>query len=193
MMIGAIVMSFSKWTTCLSSTFDVRRRALALCGLALLSLLALSTARAADPLPAPQGPVILLISGDIGVTNTPEGAAFDRQMLIDLGQTEMRTTTPWTDGVQVFEGVLARTVIERVEADGTTVKAAALNDYTVEMPMDDFMNYDVLLAIKMNGEEMRVSDKGPIWIVYPRDDVPELQNRQLNDRWVWQLKSLQVQ
>lgn len=166
---------------------------LALCALALLPLLPFSVARAAEPLPAPLGPVILLVSGNIGVTNTPEGAAFDRQMLIDLGQTEVRTSTPWTDGVQVFEGVLARTVVERVEAEGATVKAAALNDYTVEVPLEDFLNYDVLLAMNMNGEEMRVSDKGPIWIVYPRDDVPELHNRLLHDRWVWQLKSLQVQ
>lgn len=186
-------MSFSKWTSCLRSTPDVVRRVFALFWLALLPLLPLSIARAAEPLPAPQGPVVLLVSGNIGVTNTPEGAAFDRQMLIDLGQTEMRTSTPWTDGVQVFEGVLARAVIERVEAEGATVKAAALNDYTVELPLDDFLNYDVLLAIKMNGEEMRVSDKGPIWIVYLRDDVPELQNRLMHDRWVWQLKSLQVQ
>ena len=186
-------MFFSKWTTCLRSTRDATRRAFALCGLTLLPLLPLPTATAAEPLPAPKGPIILLVSGNISVTNTPEGAAFDRQMLIDLGQTETRTTTPWTDGVQVFEGVLGRAVMERVEAEGETVKAAALNDYTVELPLDDFLNYDVLLALDMNGEEMRVSDKGPIWIVYPRDDVPELNNRLLHDRWVWQLKSLQVQ
>ena len=190
-MLGAFAVSFSNWMCRPRSALDVVRRALVLGGPLLLLLL--SPARAADPLPAPQGPVILLVSGNVGVTNTPEGAAFDREMLIALGQTEMRTTTPWTDGVQVFEGVLARAVIERVEAQGTTVKAAALNDYTVEVPMDDFLNYDVLLATQMNGEEMHVSDKGPIWIVYPRDDVPELQNRELHERWVWQLKSLQVQ
>lgn len=161
--------------------------------LALLALLPLSVARAADPLPEPKGPVILLVTGNIGVSNTPEGAAFDRDMLIELGLSEVQTSTPWTDGVQLFEGVLARAVVERVEAAGTLVKAAALNDYTVELPLDDFLNNDVLLALSMNGEEMHVSDKGPIWIIYPRDDVPEFQNRKLNDRWVWQLKSLAVQ
>lgn len=186
-------MSFLKWTSSLRPTPYVVRRVLALGGLALLLLLPLSVASAAEPLPAPQGPVILLVSGNIDVTNTPEGAAFDRQMLIDLGETELRTTTPWTDGVQVFEGVLARAVIARVGAEGALIKAAALNDYTVEVPMEDFLTYDVLLATSMNGEEMHVSDKGPVWIVYPRDDVPELENRKLNDRWVWQLKSLHVQ
>jgi len=162
--------------------------------LAALTLLPAFPTLAAEPLAAPEGPVILVVSGNIEVTNTEEGeAAFDRLMLSELGLTEIRTTTPWTDGVQVFSGVLARAVLERLGAEGTTVMASALNDYTVEVPMEDFQNFDVLLATHMGGEEMRVSDKGPIWIVYPRDDHPQLQDRRLHDRWVWQLKALRVQ
>lgn len=168
------------------------RRAIAFCALALLSPLAFPGASAAEPLPTPQGDVILLVSGNLAVTNTQEGAAFDREMLADVGQTELQTSTPWTDGVQTFEGVLARTLFERLEATGDTVVATALNDYKVEVPITDFLNYDVILATTMNGQQMQVSDKGPVWIVYPRDQVPELQNRKLHDRWVWQLKSLQV-
>lgn len=186
-------MSFAKSISKPRVKPDLVRRVLTLGGVALLALLPLSSAQAADPLPAPKGPVILLVTGNLGVTNTPEGAAFDRDMLADLGLSEVRTSTPWTDGVQVFEGVLARTVVERIQAKGELVKAAALNDYTVELPLADFLDNDVLLAMTMNGEAMQVSDKGPIWIIYPRDDVPAFQNRQLNDRWVWQLKSLDVQ
>ena len=148
---------------------------------------------AQEALPAPTGPVILTVSGSVAVTNTEEGAAFDREMLEGLGVVEIKTTTPWTDGVQTFEGVLGRTLFERVGATGESVFASALNDYTVEVPITDFQNYDVLLATKVNGEEMQVSDKGPIWIIYPRDDEPDLRDRRLHDRWVWQLKALRVQ
>lgn len=160
-----------------------------------VSLAALSVAPvvAQEPLPEPTGRVILVVSGNIAVTNSDEGAAFDREMLYALGLTEIATSTPWTDGVPTFKGVLARTVLERVGAEGTTVLASALNDYTVPVPIADFMDYDVLLATEMNGQEMQVSDKGPVWIVYPRDQNPGLQNRELHDRWVWQLKSLKVQ
>ena len=44
----------------------------------------------------------------------------------------------------------------------------------------------------MDGEELRVRDKGPLWIVYPRDDFPELDNRLIRSRWVWQVKELMV-
>ena len=150
-------------------------------------------AQTGEPLTAPEGPVILTITGNIEETNGDDSAAFDREMFNDVGVTELKTTTPWLDGAQVFKGVLARTLLERLGAEGTTVVATALNDYTVSIPMDDFRNYDVLLATEMNGEEMRVSDKGPIWIVYPRDDHPELQERRISERWVWQLKALEVQ
>jgi hypothetical protein len=180
------LMNLSSWAR--------RGRGLIAAAAACALLLDLSgVAQAAEPLPAPEGPVLLVVSGNIEVTNSEDGAAFDRQMLYALGLTEVTTTTPWTDGTPVFKGVLARTVFERVGAAGNTVVASALNDYTVEIPMADFQDNDVLLATEMNGQEMLVSDKGPVWIVYPRDDVPALQDRRLHDRWVWQLKSLRVQ
>ena len=35
-------------------------------------------------------------------------------------------------------------------------------------------------------------DKGPFWIVYPRDQHEVLQDIRYDYRWVWQLDSLQV-
>ena len=187
-------MSFMNWTSVLhSGRASVRQILLLACMAPALLLQTPAFAQSADPLPAPEGPVILTVAGNVGVTNGDSGAAFDRQMFNDVGTTELRTSTPWLDGVQVFKGVLAKTLFERVAAQGTTVVATALNDYKVSIPMEDFLNYDVLLATEMNGEEMKVSDKGPIWIVYPRDDHPELQERRVSERWVWQLKALEVQ
>jgi hypothetical protein len=159
----------------------------------LLAGMGCSPVLALDPLPQPQGPVILTVSGNIEVTNSERGAEFDREMLEALGFIEVRTTTSWTDGVQVFEGVLARAVLDRVGAQGTTVTASALNDFVAPVPMDHFRQYDVILATIMNGKQMEVSDWGPIWIVYPRDDYPELLGSKFNDHWVWQLRELRVE
>lgn len=146
-----------------------------------------------DPLPAPKGPVILVVSGNIEITNSDGKAEFDREMLYSLGLTKVETSTSWTDGTQVFEGVLARAVLGRVGASGTTAVATALNDFIAPVPIAEMEKYDVLLATIMNGKQMEVSDKGPIWIVYPRNDNPELQDTKFNDRWVWQLRELRVE
>jgi hypothetical protein len=162
------------------------------CAAALL-VLAVGPALALDPLPTPAGPVVLTVSGNVAVTNSDQGAQFDQAMLDALGVTEVRTSTAWTDGTQIFEGVLLRSVLERVGATGTTITGIALNDYVAPIPVEDATLYNVILASKMNGEVLTVRDRGPLFVVYPRDDYPELQEPHRNDRWVWQLRELNVQ
>jgi hypothetical protein len=161
--------------------------------LLVLSLLPGWAARSAEPLARPSGPVILTITGTIDRTNAPGRAEFDRAMLQALGESKLATSTEWTDGKPVFTGVLASKVLEAVGAHGKTVLATALNDFQATIPLDDLTRYPVLLAMSMNGTELTARDKGPIWVVYPRDDVPELRNPQINERWVWQLRSLDIQ
>ena len=54
------------------------------------------------------------------------------------------------------------------------------------------LDISVLLAYRMNGELMRVRDKGPLWIVYPQDQFPELRSKEIQSKWVWQIKELRV-
>jgi hypothetical protein len=147
---------------------------------------------AAQPLPEPTSRVILEVSGKIAKTNAPERARFDLKALEALGITKVTTSTPWTEGKKVFEGVRLRDLLQAVGADGTTITPVALNDYKLDIPREDFDKYPVILAYRMDGEELRVRDKGPLWIVYPRDDFPELDNRLIRSRWVWQVKELMV-
>ncbi|MDH3694649.1 MAG: oxidoreductase [Gammaproteobacteria bacterium] len=128
----------------------------------------------ADGLPQPSGPVILTVTGNIQHTNAQDDsgegkAEFDREMLEALGTTELEVETLWTMGRPVFEGVKAIDVMNTVGVSGTIVKAIALNDYQFEIPLSDFQDYPVVLALKMDGEYMRVRDKGPIWIIYPHE------------------------
>jgi hypothetical protein len=45
----------------------------------------------------------------------------------------------------------------------------------------------------MDGQTLSRDDKGPLWIVYPRDDHEALQDIRYDYRWVWQLYQLDVQ
>ncbi|MGE4244348.1 molybdopterin-dependent oxidoreductase [Ramlibacter sp.] len=160
--------------------------------LALLLVLLTLPAIAADALPRPTGAVLLTISGSIAVTNAGKEARFDRAMLEKLGVRTMQTSTTWTTGVKTFEGVLARDVMKTAGAKGTEIRAIALNDYAVMIPMEDFERYDVLLAFRMDGQDLTARDKGPLWVVYPRDAHRELNDSKFDARWAWQLKRLDV-
>jgi hypothetical protein len=164
---------------------------LALIGVALI--LGAGAPLDAGELRRPNGPVILTVDGLITSTNAPGCAEFDRAMLEELGLSRMRTWTPWTDGEQEFEGVLAKQLMAAVGATGTEVRAFALNDFESVIPLADFESYPVMLAMRMNGKQLEVREKGPLWIVYPWSDHPELDDLPTRKRSVWQLTFLHVQ
>ncbi len=118
--------------------------------------------------------------------------SFDREALEALPRHEVDAHTSVTDGVHHFEGPLMRDVLAAAHFTGDEVLAIALNDYEVTIPMSDFERFDVIAALEMDGEILTPRDRGPIWIVYPRDDHAELQDIRYDYRWVWQLTRIQA-
>ena len=126
------------------------------------------------------------------MTNKDNTAQFDRPMLESLGMVAVETTTPWHEGKVKFEGVPVDKLMKQVGATGDRVVVTALNDYTTEIPMEDFAKYKVILAIKRNGEYMPVRDKGPLFIIYPYDSDPELKSQTYYARSAWQVAKIDV-
>lgn len=147
---------------------------------------------AAIELSAPQGSVVLEVTGAITNLNSVNGAQFDFDMLRSLPPVSLETRTSVTDGVKRFEGFLLRDFLNGLGAEGDKVEASALNNYTVDIPMEDLEKFDVIVAYDMDGKPLSPSNKGPLWIIYPRDDHPELQDIRYDYRWVWQLHALKV-
>lgn len=160
---------------------------------ACVSALAICVALPAVALDAPKGKVILTISGKVADKNTANAATFDLAMLEKLPQQTFTTMTPWDKQPIKFTGPLLRDVLAAAKASGTTIKAAALNDYQTSIPLDDVQKFDVILAHKMNGEEIPVKTKGPLFIVYPFDTKAELRSTVYYERSAWQLKSMTIE
>jgi|HigsolmetaAR203D_1030402.scaffolds.fasta_scaffold00033_18 hypothetical protein len=144
--------------------------------------------------PAPEGPVILTVSGKILPPDGRAEIAFDRAGLESLGVVSFTTATNWTDGATVFEGVLLKNVLEAVQIapDSKELLLTALNDYQAVMPVEDALDWPVILAFKENGRELSVRDRGPLWVVYPCHVNDRFATRLYLSRWVWQLASISV-
>ncbi len=140
----------------------------------------------------PADEILLKVDGRITQRNTDNGAAFDREMIEALPPATLDTSTVVTDGVRRFDGFYMHDLLDRLGAEGETVVARAINDYEIEIPRDDFERFDVVVATHMDGERLEPRDKGPLWIVYPRDDHAELQDLRYDYRWVWQLDHLEI-
>ena len=157
-----------------------------------LALAAFAGAHPAQALEPPTGPVILTITGAISQKNSAGGAAFDLAMLEAMPQVTVVTATPWTEGDTTFVGVSLKRLMTAVGAAGTTIHAVALNDYDVDVPFGDAEIPDVIVAYKMNGQMMKIRDKGPLWLIYPLSAHPELQNQETHGKMIWQLKQFTV-
>lgn len=138
------------------------------------------------------GKPILTVSGKIEGGSAEHVVQFDRAGLEAIGTVTFETNTPWYKGPVKFEGVPLQKLMEKVGANGEKVVAVALNDYSSEIPIEDFAKYNVILALKRDGEYMPVRDKGPLFVVYPYDQNPELKSQKFYSRSVWQVSRLVV-
>jgi len=158
-----------------------------------LAILVASANAAAFEMRAPTEEVVLIVSGEIAVTNQGDTAAFDRSMLEDLGGDIIVTSTIWTDGVSEFEGVKLSTLAKLFGIESGVFVGYAINDYSVEIPVSDAYDHQPIIAYKRNGEFMSVRDKGPLWIIYPYDLDPATNTELIYSRSIWQLDRLVVE
>lgn len=158
----------------------------------LLLLTFLLTYPAYAGLPTAEGSILLTITGKIRHTNQPGRAEFDQQLLESLEQHEITTHNPWFPGNNVYRGPLGRALVEAVGADKSSrMRISSLNGFIAEIPVSDFIEYDVVFALQINGQMQRVRDRGPLFTIYPFDQHPHLNTEMHYHRSVWQVKSIE--
>lgn len=161
-------------------TFPLHRRAL-LQGAIALAALVVRPAFADEP--------ILTVSGDIG------GEARRSFTLADLEaqpRVAFETRTPWHAEVTSFEGVGLDHLLGLVGAKGTKLRFIALNDYVAECDRADIEGRGGILAYRQDGHVMPISDKGPLFVIFPFDSDENLQHQSVYARCVWQLAAIEV-
>ncbi|MCA2012252.1 hypothetical protein LCM17_12210 [Cereibacter sphaeroides] len=122
---------------------------------------------------------------------------FDDAALARLPWHDIVTHTAWTEGPQLFRGprladVLSPFAGPPIALAQRRLRLTALNDFVIEIPASDAWTFDPILAREANGVPMRVRDKGPLWLVYPRDSLPALQDPLMDERWIWQIRLIEV-
>lgn len=109
-----------------------------------------------------------------------------------FGRVELITRTPWTMGLQRFAGLPIRQLLAAVDSRGTTIRAVALNDYAVSMPIAEVVAHDGFLAARQNDAPIPVRSRGPFWIIFPWSQRPELESAANRRRAVWQLQRMDI-
>lgn len=132
----------------------------------------------------------------LSLSHGPQQLELTRAQLLALPQHEVRSHTAWTDGVQQFKGPLMRDVLALLDPPPgahSRARLIALNDYEVSVATADYQQWPVILAYEHNGAVLTRRDKGPLWVVYPRDTDAQLQDSRVDHRWAWMLRRIVIE
>lgn len=135
---------------------------------------------------------LLTISGGPDAAGNTIDQSYDLADLQALPKTTFATKTIWTTGIQRFEGVELKALLDAINVTSGTLVARAINDYRVEIPVAEITLGGALIAYQMNGARMPVREKGPLWIVYPYDSDRKYQSEVVFSRSVWQLSHIEI-
>ncbi len=145
------------------------------------------------PLGTPQADTVILTLLNPKISGSHGQIAFSRDDLKALPQLTIRTGTDFTDGVSTFIGPRAIDVIDRIGRTGSVrVRMTAANAFSVDVDIAELVKYGAILALEMDGKTLTLRGKGPIWMMYPIDTFPELQDPAFNNRLIWQLQSIEL-
>jgi hypothetical protein len=120
-------------------------------------------------------------------------AEYDAAQLASMKNDTIKTTTPWTDSVDRYEGVSLQAVLNDAAAEGDSYTAIALNDYAVSISSDIIEEHDPIIATHMNGERLTLDNKGPYWVMFDFDSpaikaIPEMRGLS-----IWALAEIEVE
>lgn len=162
-------------------------------GWGLLALALMMPEARAQALAKPKGPVLLTVSGRIAQHNTGRAAEFDLAMLNALPVHQFATKNPWKDPVMTYTGPALKTLLQAVGANGQALRLVALDKYEAHVPMDDVARYNPVLALRVDGKPLTVRTLGPVQLMYPFDQYPEINVELYSGRAVWQLRRIVVE
>ena len=158
---------------------------------ALVVFAALAPSSAAE-FRSPEGPVILTIAGTDATQGGSHEIRLDAAMLAEMGQTSFVTTTIWTEGPQKFTGVLLKDLMDALGVKAGGLKATAINDYAITIPVSDAVASGPIVAYHLNDAPMSVRERGPLWIVYPYDSNKDYATEVIYSRSIWQLDRIDI-
>lgn len=151
-----------------------------------------ASASYAETLPAPQSEVLLKITGNLTNPNVGDQLHLDKNMLESLPAVTLSTHTVWDEGLQTFTGVRLSVLFEAAGAEPDIFIAKGLDDYQFTVDGLEVWKYPIIVAYKHNGEYISVRKLGPLRIMFPFDEYPDLTTEINKARSVWQLLELEL-
>jgi hypothetical protein len=127
-----------------------------------------------------------------------EAYGVDFPLLAGMPAVTIKPTTEYDSRQHTLSGPLLTDVLEHVgapAAGSTQIVMHAVDGYAIMTTLDKVRAYRFIVATQMDGKPLPLGGVGPLWATYDADNIPELSNKPLKDRFElspWGLYHLQV-
>ncbi|ATX66713.1 hypothetical protein BG454_13520 [Roseinatronobacter bogoriensis subsp. barguzinensis] len=116
--------------------------------------------------------------------------------LVELGLTDIATSTVWTQDVDVYSGVLLADLLTELgvglNARGGSVTLDAMDGYSATISFETILSARPLLAFHRNHRPMPVRAQGPFWLIFDYDSDARLRTETHYAKSVWQVVRLKI-
>jgi len=140
-----------------------------------------------------QDNVMLEVTGNLSPSMDEDTVIILRRDVEKLPQKSITTTSHITDDPITYSGPLFTDLLNLAGAQGDLVTVVAWDDYLAEIKVEDLNKYGVILATHENGKQLSMENRGPMYVVFPFSDYPEIRNDLYYNKSVWQIKTIEVE
>ncbi len=111
-----------------------------------------------------------------------------------LPETAVETETPWTTARSRFTGPAAADVFARAGVDEGLARITAVDGYIVEVDIAEVIALGGVFARTRNGAPLDPDQNGPVWLVYPYDDLSdEDRARAVSGMSPWAIERVEIE
>lgn len=107
-------------------------------------------------------------------------------------QYEIKQNTLWTNHLTTFKGPLLSDILNDLNIKSKTLTFVAANNYKITIDTSDFYTYKIILTTHIDGKELTVRTRGPLWLMYPWGENSTLKQQSYYEKAIWQLKEITV-
>ena len=122
--------------------------------------------------------LVTLVNGTTEVALTEKDFA-DMKFELEVTEANLRKDA-------LFAGIKLSDLMTKAGAeDCTTIKVIAKDKMTVEINAADALNYPIYIANSQNGEKIPTGEGGPVKLIFPYNQYPDLEGLYKPAQWCW--------
>jgi hypothetical protein len=137
-------------------------------------------------------PIVLTVEDHSFQSPVAHQYHFTLSQLTSLPVQQIKTENPWYSGEHVYTGFDIQTLLDQVGVSATQIKITALNNYATEIPIEDFLDYGAIFATHIDGKQLTIRNRGPLMVIYPFTDFPQIKNETYYGRSIWQIRVIEL-